>query len=68
MLMTHDDGALSSARVRIDGSGSRDFERSLGKYLRQQLGKRIKDVKMSDAARDPLMQLAERSQPALALS
>jgi hypothetical protein len=59
MLMTHDDGALSSARVRIDGSGSRDFERSLGKYLRQQLGRRIKDVKMSDSARDPLMQLAD---------
>lgn len=59
MLMAHDDGALDAARVRIDGSGSQEFQRSLGAYLRRELGQRIKDVKMSDSARDPLMQLAD---------
>ena len=31
----------------------------MGAYLRRELGQRIKDVKMSDSARDPLMQLAD---------
>lgn len=57
MLMKY--GALQSARIRLDGSGSREFRRSLNRYLRQQLGARIKDVRMSDSARDPLMQLAD---------
>jgi hypothetical protein len=44
---------------RVDGSGSQEFQRTLGAYLRRELGQRIKDVKMSDSARDPLMQLAD---------
>ena len=59
MLMAHDNGALTAARIRIDSSGSRDFQRSLGGYLRRQLGERITDVKMSDSAGDRLMQLAD---------
>lgn len=59
MLMAHDGGALDAARVRIDGSGGRDFQRALNTYLRRELGARIKDVKMADSERDPLMQLAD---------
>jgi len=59
MLMAYDNGALTNARVRIDGSGNREFQRSLSSYLRRELGGRIKDVKMSDSERDPLMQLAD---------
>lgn len=59
MLMKHDDKALSAARIRIDGSGGRDFQRALNSYLRRELGAKIKDVKMSDSERDPLMQLAD---------
>lgn len=59
MLMAHDGGVLQAASVRIDGSGSQEFQRTLGAYLRRELGQRIKDVKMSDSARDPLMQLAD---------
>jgi hypothetical protein len=59
MLMAHDQGTLDAARVRIDGSGGRDFQRALNSYLRRELGARIKDVKMSDSERDPLMQLAD---------
>jgi Protein of unknown function (DUF3800) len=39
--------------------GSREFQRSLGSYLRRELGERIRDVKMVDSARAPLMQLAD---------
>lgn len=42
-----------------DGSGSQEFQRSLNSYLRRESGDRIKDVRMSDSARDPLMQLAD---------
>jgi len=59
MLMAHDGEALNAARVRIDGSGSQEFQRSLNSYLRRELGDRIKDLRMSDSARDPLMQLAD---------
>lgn len=59
MLMAHDGGLLEAASVRIDGSGSQEFQRTLGAYLRRELGQRIKGVKMSDSARDPLMQLAD---------
>lgn len=59
MLMAYDNGTLTAARVRIDGSGGRDFQRALGTYLRRELGARIRDVKMSDSASDRLMQLAD---------
>jgi len=59
MLMAQGAGSLQRARVRMDGRGSREFQRSLGTYLRRELGARIRDVKMSDSARDPLMQLAD---------
>lgn len=59
MLLKYDAGALTEARVRIDGSGSQEFQRALSSYLRRELGHRIKDVKMADSARDPLMQLAD---------
>jgi hypothetical protein len=59
MLMAHDNGTLDAVRVRIDGSGDRDFQRALNTYLRRELGNRIKDVKMVDSERDPLMQLAD---------
>jgi hypothetical protein len=61
MLIAHDEGLLNAARVRIDGIGSQEFQRSLGAYLRRELGQRIKDVKMTDSACDPLMQLADMS-------
>jgi hypothetical protein len=58
-LMAFDSGILQNARVRIDGSGDREFQRALGHYLRRELGGKVKDVKMSDSCRDQLMQLAD---------
>ena len=40
------------------GSGSREFQRSLGASA-PELGERIRDVRLSDSASDPLMQLAD---------
>jgi len=59
MLMAQDGRTLNAARVRIDGSGSQQFQRSLNAYLRRELGERIREVKLSDSTRDPLMQLAD---------
>jgi hypothetical protein len=58
-LMKHDAGLLLGARVRIDGSGGREFRRSLNIYLRRELGERVRDVRMVDSKSDPLMQLAD---------
>jgi hypothetical protein len=58
-LMKHDAGLLLGAKVRIDGSGGREFKRSLNSYLRRELGDRIRDVRMVDSQCDPLMQLAD---------
>jgi hypothetical protein len=58
-LMRFDGGRLHGARVRIDGSGDREFRRALGTYLRRELGDRIRDVKTTDSARDQLTQLAD---------
>ena len=65
-LVRFDSGALNNALVRIDGSGSRKFQRALSQYLRRDLGEKIKNVKMSDSERDPLMQLADMCVGAIA--
>jgi hypothetical protein len=59
MLMKHDNGILQAADVRIDGSGSQEFRQTLGNYLRDGLDRRISNVRMSDSAADPLVQLAD---------
>jgi hypothetical protein len=58
-LMKFDGGALADARIRIDGSGDREFRRALSSYLRKELKGKIKEVRMADSARDPLTQLAD---------
>ncbi|NJO34329.1 MAG: DUF3800 domain-containing protein [Rhodospirillales bacterium] len=67
-LMNFDAGALKDAKVRIDGSGSRDFQRALGSYLRRELKGKIRDLKMIDSHRDALMQLADMCVGAIARS
>ncbi len=58
-LMVFDGGRLANAKIRIDGSGDREFRRALAAYLRRELGQKVKDVRMSDSQRDQLMQLAD---------
>lgn len=60
MLLDHDGGALSDARVRIDGSGDREFKRELGAYLRRELkAGKVRDVRFGDSCRDNLLQVAD---------
>ena len=67
-LMQYDGGALQDARIRIDGSGDREFQRALSSYLRRELGEKIRDVKMIESHRDALVQLADMCVGAIARS
>jgi hypothetical protein len=60
LILTHDNDALKAARIRIDGSGDRKFQRELNRYLREQVqcGK-IDSVKMKNSANSELIQLAD---------
>ena len=60
---------LSGARVKIDGSGDREFKRELASYLRKQLSAgKIKSVKFTESHRDNLIQLADMTTGAIARS
>lgn len=67
-MMTHDDGRLENATVVIDGSGDRKFRQALKLRLRRQLGGKIKDLRLHDSRRDPLIQLADMCCGAIARS
>lgn len=68
-LLKHDNDVLQGARVKIDGSGDREFKRELEHYLRQQCqdGK-IASVKFAESHRDNLIQLADMAAGAIARS
>nr|VFJ48876.1 MAG: Protein of unknown function (DUF3800) [Candidatus Kentron sp. DK] len=69
LLMRHDDGVLTGAHVKIDGSGSRAFRRELEHYLRRQIGPgRIKKMRFVDSRKDNLVQLADMAVGAIARS
>jgi hypothetical protein len=59
---------IADARIRLDGSGGRDFQRALKTYLRKQLGTGIADFRMVDSERDQLAQLADMCVGAIARS
>jgi hypothetical protein len=67
-LLTHCND-LQAARVKIDGSGDREFKRRLEKYLKRgvQAGK-VTSVKFADSAKDNLIQLADMAVGAIARS
>lgn len=69
LLLKHDNGALQNARVKIDGSGDREFKRELFKYLRQQVDTgKVASVKFAESHRDNLIQLADMAVGAIARS
>ncbi|MBZ0104620.1 MAG: DUF3800 domain-containing protein [Sulfuricella denitrificans] len=69
LLLKHDNDVLQGARVKIDGSGDREFKRELERYLKQQIqtGK-IASVKFAESHRDNLIQLADMAAGAIARS
>lgn len=69
LLLKHDDELLQGARVKIDGSGDREFKRELERYLRAQCqAGKIASVKFAESHRDNLIQLADMAAGAIARS
>ena len=65
-LLKHDNGTLQGARVKIDGSGDREFKQELGRYLRSELAAgKLASVKFAESHRDNLIQLADMSAGAI---
>lgn len=68
-LLQHDQNALTGARVKIDGSGDREFKRELAAYLkRESADGKIVSVKFAESHRDNLIQLADMVAGAIARS
>lgn len=69
MLLKHDNEALRGARIKIDGSGDREFKQELESYLKRQCqGGKIASVKFAESHRDNLIQLADMVAGAIARS
>ena len=68
LLMQHDGGVLIDAKVRLDGSGDREFQRALKTYVRRELPGKVAELRLSDSERDPLVQLADMCVGAIARS
>lgn len=60
---------LEDAKVKIDGSGDREFKQHLQRYLKQSLPEgAVKSVKFADSQKDDLIQLADMVVGAIARS
>jgi hypothetical protein len=69
MLLHHDNDVLEGARIKIDGSGDREFKQELERYLKQQLSAgKIKSFKFAHSHSDNLIQLADMAAGAIARS
>lgn len=68
-MIENDGRALDHARIKIDGSGSREFRQELARYLRQN-GRAgvIEDLKFADSGNNALIQLADMAAGAIARS
>lgn len=68
-LLQHDGNALIGARIKIDGSGDREFKRELAAYLKRETARgKIVSVKFAESHRDNLIQLADMVAGAIARS
>lgn len=65
IMMQHDSGVLADAIVKIDGSGDRAFKQELQRYLRQQLGGRVRKVRLVNSRTSNLIQLADMAAGAI---
>lgn len=68
-LMSHDAGRLRNARIKIDGSGDKEFRLALNTYLKKQLGSgKVHSIRFAESHRDNLVQLADMCAGAIARS
>ena len=61
-VLTHSFGAISEAKVRIDGKGSREYVKAAARYFKEQANTNdnvIANVKFVDSKGDQLIQLAD---------
>lgn len=63
LLLKHNGGSVRDAKIRVDGSGDRNFRKSFVSYLRKQLNsaqKRVmRDCKLLDSKENVLIQMAD---------
>lgn len=63
LLLKHNGGSVRDAKIRIDGSGDRNFRRSFISYLRKQLNsaqkKVMRDCKLLDSKENVLIQMTD---------
>jgi len=63
MVLTHSKGTIRDARVRIDGSGSREYKKAMQGYLKYQSNSSdiriVRDVNFVNSKGDQLIQLAD---------
>lgn len=57
-MISQDDGALSNAKVVIDGRGERKIKQDLQRYLKQNC-EAISSISIKDSKKDRLLQLAD---------
>jgi len=66
LLLEHDNGRLVGARIKIDGSGNRQFRQELNAYLRRQLDAgKVRKITFAESHRDNLIQLADMAAGAI---
>lgn len=63
MVLTHSNGTIRDAKVRIDGSGSREYKQAMQVYLKYQSNSsefcKVKEVSFVNSKGDQLIQLAD---------
>lgn len=63
MVLKHNWGSISDAKIRLDGRGDREFRRALSTYLRKELNRSstriIRDLKFVDSKRNVLVQMTD---------
>lgn len=67
LLLSNDNGALQGAKIKIDGSGDREFKQELNRYLRRQISAdRVASMRFDDSRKNNLLQLADMCAGAVA--
>lgn len=59
-LIEYDSGVLENATIKIDGRGTKIFQKALKSYIRKHVGSnKIRKIKFTDSKKDNLIQLAD---------
>lgn len=63
LVLKHNDGSILNAKIRIDGSGSREFRKNFVTYLRKELNDQerivMKNCKLVDSKSNDLIQMVD---------